>query len=421
MLVDFSVENFGPFRDTATLSLIGAMSDSIHDNLLKSSAVDGGILSSAVIFGPNASGKTFIIKAIRALQAMVAAPVPPGFDYPWYQPFCLSSETVEAPTTITVRAIVDGTLYCYIIAFDRCTVVHESLHGYPGGHKSVIFTRVGNEFRFGRSQSNGQKSISAMTSIGSSYLAVAAQFNQETCVAVHREIVQNIYVLPDERDALIRGTVSMIEVNPDVKDMVIRALEIADLGIVDIKCETKDDSGYSRRAGIHHPFRQFWQTSLVKEDLKVWVEHGFTDTDRSTVMPLEKESEGTWQMLGIMGPLVDALMYGKTIVIDEFGSNLHPLVGRWLISMFNESRNPHHAQLVAVTNDHTLLDTKTLLRKDQIYFTHKDPYNGASILYSLFDCDEDWSDDDLSVRLPKLYHPVPYISDEELLKRPRQY
>lgn len=48
-----------------------------------------------------------------------------------------------------------------------------------------------------------------------------------------------------------------------------------------------------------------------------------------------QESVGTRYMFGIMGPLVDGLVNGKTIMIDEFGTHLHPLLTKWLVEQFS--------------------------------------------------------------------------------------
>ena len=62
------------------------------------------------------------------------------------------------------------------------------------------------------------------------------------------------------------------------------------------------------------------------------------------------------------------------------------------------------------------MDLDTLLERGQVYFAHRDISTGASEIYSVFDYDEGWIGTDLSVRLPSLYQPMPYISDERLLR-----
>lgn len=73
------------------------------------------------------------------------------------------------------------------------------------------------------------------------------------------------------------------------------------------------------------------------------------------------------------------------MVIDEFGSNLHPLISRWVVGQFSNGLNPNHAQLIVNTHDIGLMDIDGPLRRDQVRFANKDRVSGASDLYSLSD------------------------------------
>ncbi len=84
-----------------------------------------------------------------------------------------------------------------------------------------------------------------------------------------------------------------------------------------------------------------------------------------------------------MGPISSALKDGGTVIIDEFGSDLHPLLSRWLVGLFNTEANTNGAQLIANTHDISLMDIRELFRRDQIWFTSKDRGNGEATLYSL--------------------------------------
>jgi len=81
---------------------------------------------------------------------------------------------------------------------------------------------------------------------------------------------------------------------------------------------------------------------------------------------------------------LETLQRGSAIVIDEMDARFHPMLTRALIRLFQSSEtNPKNAQLVFITHDTNLLDSKSL-RRDQIMFVEKDRY-GASHLYSLSD------------------------------------
>ena len=97
---------------------------------------------------------------------------------------------------------------------------------------------------------------------------------------------------------------------------------------------------------------------------------------------MEEKSEGTQKLFYLSGPVIETLLKGGLLVIDEIEARMHTLLTRKLISLFNsEKTNSIHAQLIFATHETNLLSNK-LFRRDQIWFVEKDEY-GASHLYSL--------------------------------------
>ncbi len=409
MIVDFTLENFGPFKGEVTLSFLSAISGNLPENILHSDAIQGGLLNTAAIFGPNATGKSYIISAFSALQAMVSSPVPTDFRYPWYIPFKLSKETVDAPIKLRIRLIIDGVLHSYSISYNSERILHETLSTYPEGRKNTVFSREGDVYKFGRSLAKGQKMISELTSEGSSYLAVAAQFNNLLCHKVQHAITKDIMVVPCDRDEMLHDAVVLMTRNPRVKSYVLRALEIADYGISDIGWETQINE-------MSPSSTSAW-TSEHTERSGVWIKHKSSAIadEQNPRISVEMSSRGTIEFIGVIAPIAEALLDGKSVLIDEFSSHLHPAVSKWIFSQFTDEANPNNAQLLVTTNDHTLMDLVNIMRKDQVYFTQRDSFTRSSDLFSLFDFDEGWLDEDLSVRIPNIYQSMPYISGKKLL------
>ena len=109
-LVDFTVGNFGPFRDDVTLSMEAVRSDEHRENIIDSEE-RGDLLSSALIFGANASGKTFLLKAISALKSVVTEAHEDGYTFQWYQPFMLSKASLSNPVRLRIRMRIEGILF----------------------------------------------------------------------------------------------------------------------------------------------------------------------------------------------------------------------------------------------------------------------------------------------------------------------
>ena len=99
-----------------------------------------------------------------------------------------------------------------------------------------------------------------------------------------------------------------------------------------------------------------------------------------TVPSMLYDSTGTKKMAALASYVIEALENGRILVIDELDNSLHFRLTRAIIALFNNELN-RDAQLIATVHDVLLLDCQTLFRKEQIWFTHKDREN--AYLYSL--------------------------------------
>ena len=420
MLVDFSIENFGPFKNKVSVSLLRTALEELPENLLRCDALVGdSLLNSAILFGPNSSGKSSIIYAVKVLQAMVSVPMPANYTYPWYRPYRLSAESMLKPTTIEIRFTIGSVLFDYGVSFDRNHIVHEHLYQYPSGHKNLVFSRDEQEFTIGRNVSRGQKAITKMTNPCSTYLSVAAQFNNEICLSAHKVLTQDILIVAGNPEIQLAKAATMLERSQQLRTLLLRALNIADFGITDIMCNVNYDAP-SEFYGIDvpetgHEFRNP-DRNMEAPIIKMILKHDFMNpdmTESSQYFPIQIESRGTKEMITIMTPVVEALNTGKIVFIDEFGSNLHPEVARWIITQFKRRSNPNRAQLLMCSNDHSIMDTKRLFRRDQIFFTRRESHSGEVEIYSLYDFEDAFEDKtDISA---KASQTVPYISLDSIL------
>lgn len=122
------------------------------------------------------------------------------------------------------------------------------------------------------------------------------------------------------------------------------------------------------------------------------------------------------RVLFYFAPIIkDALDSGKTLVIDEFERSMHPSIVKFLVNMFHSpKKNPHSAQLIFITHETTLLSVSTF-RRDQIYFTQKDPATAVTELYSLGDIRGGSSNDDIEKKyLLGRYGAVPFMQPDDL-------
>ncbi len=246
----------------------------------------------------------------------------------------------------------------------------------------------------------GRKMISNITTPDRTYLAMASINGDPVCKKVRDAIIHDFIFIDANHKTLVQEACTFATDNPKRKELLIKALMIADFGI--------NDFTYSDRKLVLDNFKdqispslykrlQGMSSKLVHHD--ILLRHDFTDADEEgSVFPIEIESEGTICMFGLLGPMIDALENGKILVIDDLGAHLHPALTRWIVKQFSKEYNPNGAQLIANTHEVGLMDIKELLRRDQIWFVNKDRANGAADLYCLSDFDGVRKDADIMRR-----------------------
>ena len=127
----------------------------------------------------------------------------------------------------------------------------------------------------------------------------------------------------------------------------------------------------------------------ILERLRLFVKYNFKDFSEEIPFGII-DSTGTKKTTKLIYTFLNAIKNNKILIIDELESSLHTLVTKALIAYYNSQDNTN-SQLIATSHDLLLLDDKYLLRKDQIWFIHKD--NEGNYLYSLSDFKENSEND----------------------------
>lgn len=97
------------------------------------------------------------------------------------------------------------------------------------------------------------------------------------------------------------------------------------------------------------------------------------------------ESYGTIRFINMFPLVIKAIQTGGTLVVDEFDASIHPMALMSIINVFhNDDINKHHAQLIFNTHNPIFLNSN-LFRRDEIKFVERDDDNHQSSLYALSD------------------------------------
>lgn len=97
------------------------------------------------------------------------------------------------------------------------------------------------------------------------------------------------------------------------------------------------------------------------------------------------ESYGTIRFINMFPLVIKAIQTGGTLIVDEFDASIHPIALMSIINVFhNDDVNIHHAQLIFNTHNPIFLNSN-LFRRDEIKFVERDDDNHQSVLYALSD------------------------------------
>lgn len=419
MIVRFSVENFRSIREKQELTLVASSLKDRPDSLIRIDQAPHILLPVAAIYGPNASGKTNVLRALHWMSTAVAnsyrrwspsSPIP-------HDPFILDSSR-DQPSRFEVEFIVNSVRYRYGFVTDSEKFREEWLYAYPSGKQQQWFFR--NEdpkriFTFSRNlRGEKNRTIEELTRPNSLYLSTAAQNNHEALLPIYNFLTRSICFSITRRE--MSRTENMCS-DEKRKEKLLSLLKAADLGIEDLRTEETelDEKNKKVMFGVISVIKESMPSSsadipLPLKTTNIFFRHrGQEGTGNE--LKFEDESDGTRAYFALLGPVIEALESGGVLCVDELESSLHPLLAIELIRLFNErASNPRGAQMIFSTHDTNLLNSH-LLRRDQVWFTEKDG-SGATHLYPLSDFRPRKGENLERGYLQGRYGAVPFIDDD---------
>lgn len=382
MVLEIALTNFFSINEKITLDLQAANIQTKEARVLDGNTFKVGnerLLKTVAIYGANASGKSNIIKAVKAAVDMIldSHNYNEGDSFS-FKPFKFGRNDI--PSEFYIRFIVNGIEHEYSFSCTRDEIITESLYYYPKGRKALIFSRD-------ERKAGGKKEKYEFTTVIRRPMDVASNTSRKTLFLsrasqMDREKAKEIYRWFNEQLVFsYRGNASVATDRflGDNKDAVLRVLKAADSDIVEFTYKDGELTTFHRR----NPSLPF---------------------DFNT-----EESEGTKILFRIMLTVMDVVRNNKVMFLDEVETSLHTRLVEYLINLFHNSRS---AQLVFTTHNTHLLDM-TRFRKDQVFFVNKRD-DGSSDLYSLFDYKDFREKMDLEkAYLQGRFDAVPYVNEFE--------
>ena len=386
MIIDFTVTNFRSIKEPQTFSYFVSKAGSIlPENVAYPSDKKIGVLKTSAVYGANASGKSNLIQALKALRFIAINDINDGDSIPCYEPFLLSSETKNAPVKFEIEFYINSSdRFVYSIAFTRNEVVEESLYYFKSSSKSLIFDRKAHntwrDITFGSNYKGGRKQIAFFSN--NSYLSKAGN------TADSPEIVQNVFKYL-RRGLIFVAAGSVRSSKKDIKqgsliEQIAGMIKHVDTGIENIDVVESDEILSNK---FINAFPDDIKNQIIEDQKTRFMFSHMTEDGGLEQFHEDEESAGTIAMLNLF-PLVMKVFYlGGVLVFDEIERHLHPHIAEMVIKLFCDPQvNRRNAQLLFTSHNAQLMSSDQL-RRDQIWFIQK--INGASKFASLASFDKD--------------------------------
>ncbi len=392
MLIEFNVTNFRSILELQSLKMTANTASDLEENCFDPT-VSGvpRLLRSAVIYGPNAAGKSNLIRAMDFMKRFVLTSAAERQEGEAIDatPFLFRSQSRSEASVFEVLFIENSIRYQYGFAVTGKRVAHEWLIAYPEGRSQRWFERdydpTNNEFHwyFGSKFIGNRKILKESTRGNALFLSTAVMLNNKQLKPVFKWF-QQLEIITRAEHLFENFTARLCEVESG-KRKIIDFLNTADLSIADILLEKSSVS-----------YNDYWSDisvgskTEIRKNRSPWGLHRVQFLHKSdesgelTPLDLADESAGAQRLFTLAGPWLDILDHGRILLMDELDTSLHPFMVRFLIGLFhNPSINERNAQLVATTHDTSVLN-RDIFRRDQVWFLEKDSRN-TTCLYPLTD------------------------------------
>ena len=423
MLIRFCVENFLSFKDEVEFSMVAGRSRKHPDHIVK--VRDLRLLKTGVIFGPNASGKTNLIKAMSFAQEFITKGTLKAGDLS-LTPFLLDSESAAKPSEFLFEIQCGiGQCFQYYFSVDRQRVHKESLHEIHPDDARMIFERKTSadgkiNVEFGEIHvlvTNDDDPTDFLPKSGDPHQLFLTQYKRLEVELEEQRIpfLAQIYdwfdhtLVPVFSDSIPTQGIGLgMMKDDDLERKLKEVIEVFDLGIDGFALQPLE---FNAEKDLPEEFAKHIQKSIeqIPKDsdqraifgrygneqyltvdaennysaFKLVTLHHVADEQLDVPFDLSAESDGTRRLLVLL-PALFRLHSGQSdhvFVIDELDRSLHTHLTYNVLDQFLTSSVKGRSQLIVTTHDTGLLDFD-LLRRDEIWFIEKDRWS-SSTLFSL--------------------------------------
>lgn len=369
MLLNFRIANFRSINEMVELSMIPSDLKNPVNRIIKTNPnatknKDYYGLTSAAIYGPNASGKSNIIKALYDFIDFIRESTDnkPTENIRLFNPFKLNKENFKQPSCFSIDILIDTVLHTYSIEVLSNVILQESLFFYPKGLKMKVFERNRQEFTKGNGYEGIFETLKQRTTENQLFLSKAALEN----IGIAKNVYQHVYSIvsftadqfhsKEFNDRFSRIMFENLKLWGDLLKLSKSLIQKIDTQVVDFK-------------EIDGKIKTFHLNAANEK-----IEFEFKD-----------ESSGTQRVIAFIPLVLATIKEGGILIVDEFERSLHPDIAQYILGLFNDPEvNKNGAQFIFATHDTTLLSPENNLRRDQINLVEKNE-KGETEMFAVSD------------------------------------
>ena len=392
MLLSFTVGNFRSFKESKTFSMKAASIQEHKDFVRESN--NAKLLPVAAVYGANSSGKSNLLSALKTMKTVLLSSVKTNpTEKLKTDTFKLDEEYTQKPTLFDVVFSTNGTTYRYGFEYTETSITGEWLYTVNNDREKNLFIRNSEGIGVTKDFPEG-KDKEETTAENRLFLSLVAQLNGKTSLAVMKWF-EDLRIISGVYDSSFKDySFKYLFADNPQSQLAQTFVNSMDLGFTSLRKDESKEKEYdlSNTNNKNILDRVFEKYMLNWPALKIQTGHKVLRKDGSFTEAFfpndEMESEGTKKIINMSGPIVDSIINGGIIVVDEFDAKLHPLLTKKIIDIFNSPEtNPYNAQLIFATHDTNLLSNK-IFRRDQIWFAEKNREEESTDIYPLSEIKE---------------------------------
>lgn len=421
MLISFSVANFLSFKDKQTLDMFANKVRKHSERIYSTRYVR--LTKAKLIMGPNASGKTNMVNALKFMKMVICRMIPKRSTQCYFRQ---DATYRDKPSLFEISFILNGKRYTYgfEISLYNSTIENEWLYELYGvdNNKKYIFKRSTNSSTFVLGEFfKDKETITKLSFYGEDTASDSDKLFLNLINQGKSKLIQEkpeASILADIFNWFKNKLIIRTNNNPDFisgsiypfkdVDKVSRILKALGIGVTAIKKETIAEENLKQVLPkeiftdiMEHLEKE--QLKVLKEDIdkietiikfqKSFYEFTankdekytaktikFCHENKDVSFALHEESDGTMKLLDIIDIFFNP-NDDNVYIFDEIDRCLHPYLTSSLFKFFLKIANNRNCQLISSIHEtHILADD--LLRTDELCFLLKDN-SGVSKIHSL--------------------------------------